>query len=162
MRVTWNERGLTLVELTVVSAMAAVVLLGLTGFYLSSQFTWVDGSSKAITQREGTFLLETIRDSTHTAFSYDVDNVAHQLSLFKHEETTAFYVFRWDADTDSMLRAGPPGAEAVILQSRVRRFEFRPQTNPGLVELDALELVSATGETAFFSSSFALLNRGEP
>jgi len=162
MRRPHDERGLTLVELAVVSAMAVVVLLGLTGFYLSSQFTWMDGSSKAITQREGTFLLETIRDSTHTAYGYDVDAVAHQLSLYKHEATTAFYVFRWDADTDSLLRAGPPGAETVMLQSRVRRFDFAPQTDPGLVELDALVLVTATGETAFFSSSFALLNRGEP
>jgi cyclopropane fatty-acyl-phospholipid synthase-like methyltransferase len=47
-----------------------------------------------------------------------------------------------------------------MLQSKVRRFEFAPQSDDAIVQLDALELVSVTGQTAFFSSSFALLNRG--
>lgn len=147
-------------ELTVVSALAVVVLLGLTGFYLSSQFTWVDGSTKAITQREGTLLLETIRDSVHTAYSYVTDPWSHQLSLFKQGETEAFYVFRWDAAGDSLMYAGPPGAESVMLQSKLRRFEFGPAIDPSLVELTAVELVSAAGQPTTFSASFALLNRG--
>lgn len=159
MRTKLDERGLTLMELTVVSVLATIVMLGLTGFYLSSQFTWIDGSAKALTQREGTLLLETLRDSVHTAHRYVADPFTHQLSLYKFGQTTAFYVFRWDADTDSMMRAGPEGNESVMLQSKVRRFEFAPQADDAIVQLDALELVSVTGQTVFFSSSFALLNR---
>lgn len=156
-----SERGLTLMELTVVTVLATIVMLGLTGFYLSSQFTWMDGSSKAMTQREGTFLLETIRDSTHTACWYVADPTAHQLSLYKCGETNPFYVFRWDPSTgDSAMLAGPPGNEQRILQSRVRDFEVA-YVDSGIVELRLLELVSATGETAEFKSRFALLNRGE-
>jgi len=156
-----DERGLTLMELTVVSALAVVILMGLTGFYLSSQFTWIDGSTKAITQREGTLLLETIRDSVHTAYSYDADPYSHQLSLYKQGETNAFYVFRWNAAGDSLMYAGAPGGESAMFQSKLRRFEFGPLPDPSLVEITAVELVSATGQTATFSASFALLNRGD-
>jgi hypothetical protein len=154
-----NERGLTLTELTVVTVLASVVMLGFTGFYLSSQFTWIDGSAKAMSQREGTFLLDTMRDSTHTAYWYDADPVAHQLSLYKIGESNAFYVFRWDPGrSDSAMLAGPPGAEKRILESRVRRFDIA-FIDSSVVELSALELVSATGQTAVFRTRFALLNR---
>ena len=156
-----NERGVTLTELTVVTVLATVVMLGLTGFYLSSQFTWMDGSAKAMAQREGTFLIETIRDSAHTAFAYDV--LGNQLSLYKIGETnTAFYVFRWDPDADSALLAGPPGLEQKIIESRVRRFELA-FIDSSVVEMSALEIVSATGQAVTFQSRFALLNHeGEP
>jgi hypothetical protein len=154
-----NEKGLTLMEVTVVTVLATVVMLGLTGFYLSSQFTWMDGSAKAMAQREGTFLLDTIRDSTHTAFWYDADPTAHQLSLYKIGESNAFYVFRWDPSSpDSALLAGPPGSESRILQSKVRRFDIG-FVDSSIVELSALEVVSATGQPFTFRTRFALLNR---
>lgn len=152
-----GNEGVTLTEMTVVTVLATVVMLGLTGFYLSSQFTWIDGSAKAMAQREGTFLLETIRDSTHTAYWYDV--TGSQLSLYKIGSSNAFYSFRWDpSGPDSILRAGPPGAESRILQSNVRRFELA-FVDSSVVDLTALELVSATGQSVVFRSRFALLNR---
>jgi hypothetical protein len=154
-----NERGLTLTELTVVTVLATIVMLGLTGFYLSSQFNWMDGSAKAMAQREGTFLIETIRDSTHSAYWYDADPVAYQLSLYKRGEFNAFYVFRWDPSTEDML-AGPPGFEEPMLQSRVRRFDLA-FVDSSIVELNALEMVSATNQSITFRSRFALLNRGD-
>jgi hypothetical protein len=154
-----NERGLTLTELTVVTVLASVVMLGFTGFYLSSQFAWLDGSAKAMAQREGTFLLETIRDSVHTAYWYDADPFAHQLSLYKIGESNAFYVFQWDPSTsDSAMKAGPPGGENKILESRVRRFDLA-FIDSSVVELSALEVVSATGQTTVFRTRFALINR---
>lgn len=154
-----NERGLTLTEITVVTVLATVVMLGLTGFYLSSQFTWIDGSAKAMAQREGTFLLDTIRDSTHTAGVYVADPITHQISLYKVGETnTAFYVFRWDPSTeDSAVFAGPPGAEKRFTESRVRRFDVAP-VDSSVLEVSTLEVVSATGQTITFRSRFALLN----
>lgn len=157
-----DEQGVTLTELTVVTVLAVVVMLGLTGFYLTSQFTWIDGSARAVSQREGTFAIETIRDSARTAYAYDL--LGNQLSLFKVGETnTAFYVFRWDPSTsDSILLAGPPGAERKLIDSRVRRFDLS-FVDSGMVELTALELVSATGQPVTFHSRFALLNhQGAP
>jgi hypothetical protein len=155
-----NERGLTLTELTIVVVLASVVMLGFTGFYLSSQFTWIDGSAKVMSQREGTFLLETIRDSVHTAYRYDADPFAHQLSLYKIGELNdAFYVFQWDPSTpDSAMKAGPPGGETKIIESRVRRFDLA-FIDSSVVELSALEVVSATGQTTVFRTRFALINR---
>jgi Tfp pilus assembly protein PilW len=157
-----SERGLTLIELTVVTVLATVVLLGLTGFYLSSQFTWIDGSAKAMAQREGTFLIGTMRDSVHTACSYDATSYPNQLSLYKVGETTPFYMFRWNiandpVATDSLMYAGETEPLQRLLQSKVRRFDLA-FIDSSLVQLTDLEVVSATGETATFSSSFALLN----
>ena len=41
-----SERGLTLVELAIVGALATLVMLGLTGFYLNSQRLWIEASTK--------------------------------------------------------------------------------------------------------------------
>ncbi len=155
-----NEHGLTLVEVAAVSVIAVVILLGFSGFYLASQFTWIDGSTKTLTQREGTLLLQTMRDKVHASYWYVVDPIEHKLSLIKPGGAT-FYVFEWRANDDSLMYGGQENNPQVILQSKVRRFEFAPQTDSALVTLNHLELVSATGQTVDFSSSFALLNRGK-
>jgi hypothetical protein len=154
-----SEKGLTLTEMVIVTVLATVVMLGLTGFYLSSQFTWMDGSTKAIAQREGTFVLETMRDSVHAAYVYVVTPASYQLELYKKAELIPFYVFRWDpSNQDSAFLAGRPGLEAPMIQSRVRRFDLA-FVDSNVVELSAFEVVSPTGQTAWFTSSFALLNR---
>ena len=55
-----SERGLTLTELTIVGVLACLVMLGLVGFYMSSQGVWMDASAQAITQREATSVIDEI------------------------------------------------------------------------------------------------------
>lgn len=154
-----SAAGVTLTEMMVVLVLASAVMLGLTGFYLSSQITWIDGSTKAIAQREGTLVMETLRDSAHAAYWYVATPSAHQIELYKRSELNPFYVFRWDpASPDSAFLAGVPGAEAKMIQSRVRRFDVA-FVDSNIVEVTALEIVSPTGQTATFTSSFALMNR---
>ena len=61
------ERGITLTELTIVMALAALVTVGLMTFYLNSQGVWLDGSSQALTQRDATLVLERITRQTRLA-----------------------------------------------------------------------------------------------
>ena len=39
-----SQRGLTLTEVTVVTVLASIVMLGIVSFYVNSQGTWMDAS----------------------------------------------------------------------------------------------------------------------
>src|ERR1041385_8402770 len=66
------DRGATLVELLVVTALAAVAMLGIAFFYVSSQATWLDGSTQAVAQREAGVIVSALTDSVRKASSASV------------------------------------------------------------------------------------------
>ncbi|MCC6348247.1 MAG: hypothetical protein IT347_01480 [Candidatus Eisenbacteria bacterium] len=163
-----DERGLTLTEVTIVAAIGVLVLLGLGGFYLNSQSTWLDASSQSITQREGTLITQAIADSVREsggASAPAVPDAEHaQVHLFRFNqasgtlETTAFWCFWWDP-ADSLVHQGPDPAtddRGPLSTSRVERF--RVVADNSLVQV-ALRLRSATGEPVEVSTSAMMRNR---
>ena len=150
-----SERGLTLTEVTLVTALAGIVMVGLISFYLNSQGLWLDSSSQALTQRDATLILETFAAHTRAAKSSDWNPDYHTLTLSYDQGPD--YKFTWRTDLDSMLYAGSDGAGSRIGLSMVSRFEV--STSPALVNLDTLVLVPANGHPIGVSSSFALYNR---
>jgi prepilin-type N-terminal cleavage/methylation domain-containing protein len=53
-----NERGVTMIELLVATAIGGVMLLGVTGFYLSALRFNAEGSSQTYLQRQGALVLD--------------------------------------------------------------------------------------------------------
>ena len=150
------ERGLTLTELTIVTALASLVMVGLVSFYINSQGVWLDSSSQALTQRDATLILETFATHARAASSAYWNPDYHTLTLSYHG-TDQTYQFAWRTDLDSMLYAGADTASTRIGLSKVSRFEV--STSPALVNLDTLVLVPSSGHPIGVSSSFALYNR---
>jgi len=163
-----NERGLTLTEVMIVAVIGVLVLIAMGGFYLQSQGTWLDGSSQAITQRELTFVLETIGDSTRAAsravVSFSPDSAHCQLALCPPDSTNSappsWYVW-WNA-ADSLLHSGtnPVNGDAgPLLQSKVERFAVSADARTVSVSLRAH---AATGQEVENTMSAAMLNRATP
>lgn len=161
-----NERGLTLTEITIVAAIGLLVLLGLGGFYLNSQATWIDASSQSITQREATLVIHAIADSARAsggASALAVPDAEHgQLHLFRMDEatgmleTTAFWTFWWSS-SDSLVYNGPsPGNGGALVSSKADRFRVIVDGN--LVQV-ALRMRSATGQMVEVSTSALMRNR---
>ena len=150
-----SERGLTLTEVTVVTALAGLVMVGMVSFYLNSQGLWLDSSAQALTQREATLILETFAAHVRAASSSEWSPDYHSLTL--HYDDGPDYKFTWRTDLDSMLYAGADGAGSRVGLSKVARFEV--STSPALVNLDTLVLVPSNGHPIGVSSSFALYNR---
>jgi len=140
------EAGLTLTEMAVVMIIGTIIMAGLVGFYLSSQGLWLDASTQAITQREATLVVSTIRDRVRAAHSAKASQVADslhwQLALTNADNSS--YYFWWDP-SDSLIHAGPsiggPNSGPMIL-SQAERFRVGC-SNQG-VRVD-LRLRSATG-----------------
>ena len=125
-----DERGLSLLEVTVVMVLGGMITAGLIGFYLSSQGLWLDGSTQAITQREASLVASAIRDSVRKSSRAEVapspDAQHQQLALFRHGEATPFYYFYWNPD-DSLVHAGPNvggAGSGPIGASRAARLQF--------------------------------------
>lgn len=163
-----DERGLTLTEVTIVAAIGLLVLLGLGGFYLNSQSTWLDASSQSITQREATLIAQAIADSSRAsggASAIAVPDADHgQLHLFRFDpatgtlETTAFWCFWW-SPSDSLIHHGPDpasGDRGALGSSKVERF--RVDVSASLAQV-ALRVRSATGQAVEVSTSALLRNR---
>jgi prepilin-type N-terminal cleavage/methylation domain-containing protein len=157
------ERGMTLVEITVVLALAAVVMTGLVGFYVSSQAIWMDGASQALTQRDATLLVTAITDSIRTArravVSSFPDSLHQTLTLYSDEgATAAFRCFYW---RDSLVCMGgnqPAAGDRAVVSSRVGRFQLST-VDSRLVLIDLVELPSPGGRSLCLSSAAALYNR---
>jgi type II secretory pathway pseudopilin PulG len=156
---TTTERGSTLVELAVVVVLAAVVGLGLVTFYLNAQATWIDASTQAITQREGTLLIQdmsaNIRVGNHVQISNSPDP-QHQMLQVYDKDNNELYRYWWDSG-DSLIHRREAGADRdPIGQSRVRQFAFSGAAP--LVQLTNLELRSAKGQIVNFATSFGTYN----
>jgi prepilin-type N-terminal cleavage/methylation domain-containing protein len=161
---TLDQKGLTLTEITVVMVLASIVMPGLVGFYMNSQATWTDAAAKAVTQREGTALLESIAQRTHgagSALATNPDgNPDHaQLDLFAQpSQQNQFYSFWWDA-ADSRVHEGPSRTQdrGASVTSTVERFNLF--TTDSMVVLNSLVLRSPQGERVRLFTNVALLNR---
>lgn len=158
-----DERGLTLTEVTIVAAIGLVVLLGLGGFYLNSQSTWLDASAQAITQREGTLISEAIADTARRsarAIAIPVPDAEHgQVAFYRHDDpVTPIWYFWWDP-ADSLIHHGSDPAtddRGALLASKVERF--RVVADASLVQL-ALRLRAATGQRVEVTTSALMRNR---
>ena len=157
-----NERGITLTEVMIVAAIGLLVLMGLGGFYLNSQATWLDASSQSITQREATLLTETIADSvrwSRAAVASNNPDADHALlTLYPHASlATPSWCFWWDP-SDSLVHHGPDQGNdrGAILSAKVERFRVIADAN--LVQV-AIRLRSATGRTVELSTSTMMRNR---
>jgi prepilin-type N-terminal cleavage/methylation domain-containing protein len=155
------ERGLTLIEVTIVTALAAVVMMGLISFYIGSQTMWMQGSTQALAQRDATLLVETLSDSVHQYAHAQVvpspDTLHETLILFDHvlQERCRFW---WDPN-DSLIHRGPGLGQDLgpVVASRVTRFQL--DTLLLVVEYRLIEL-RTTGGLVRIGSAAALQNRG--
>jgi hypothetical protein len=158
-----DERGLTLTEVTIVAAIGLLVLLGLGGFYLNSQATWLDASTQSITQREATLIAHAIADrarESRSAIVTPVPDAEHaQVAFFAPGSgTTADWCYWWNPG-DSLVHHGPDPANddrGALGSSKVERF--RVEADAAMVRV-ALRLRSATGQRVEFSTSAFMRNR---
>jgi Tfp pilus assembly protein PilW len=164
MRAIRNERGLTLMELTVVFVLATLVMAGLVGFYLNSQATWLDGSTQAQAQREETLIIQSLADSIHTADKATVTNYPpgdplHQMvTLFRNNNP--FYAYWWSpADSSIHGGLGPGiGDKGPLMTSKVTIFQMQ-SAGDTLIVLSLLEAHNAGSDLTRIASSFVAYNR---
>lgn len=156
------ERGLTLTEITIVAAIGLLVLMGLGGFYLNSQATWLDASSKTITQREATLITEAITENVRLgakATVIPVPDLDHgQVALYQFNDPTPYWYYWWNP-ADSLIHQGPNPAtddRGAMHASKAERFRV-VVNDSALVEVE-LRLRAATGQRVTLSTSAVLRN----
>ena len=161
-----DERGITLVEVAIVGVLAAIVMLALTGFYINSQGNWIDSSAQAVTQRDATFILETLADSVHVASSAGVDLANHTLILFdvNSAERSRF----WLESSDQLIHVGwtPPGVgspfvdQGPLTTSHVNQFVL--SKDDSMVYVSRLELQASGNQVVTMSMAATMFNRVIP
>lgn len=157
-----DTRGITLVEVTIVTALAMLVILSMIGFYISSQSSWTDGSTQALVQRDATLLLGTMSSNIRGASSAEVQDwpdADHQALILRDASATETGCFWWNA-SDSLIYRGPgvgTGGRAVV-PSRVRRLQLSV-ADTSLVEINLLEMPTTGGTLIRLRSAAALYNR---
>lgn len=158
-----DERGVSLTELMVVMIIAGLVTTGLVTFYINSQATWMDGSTQAFTQREGTMLVEEISRQTHRSVGAsvtDLPDATHQtLNLF--DDPGNVHQFTWDP-SDSLVHeivtpaGGTPQDVGAIITSKARRLQF--DRIGKVVYVRSVELITPNGELVEINSAAAMYN----
>lgn len=157
------ERGITLTEVAVTMIIGTMIMAGLVGFYMSSQGMWLDASTQAISQREATLVVETLRDSVRMSgkalVTASPDSVHQQLALYRTPASvTPYYYFYWSA-SDSLIYSGTSvggaGAGPMIV-SKAERFQLDATSDA--VQVD-LRLRSASGQTVEYTSFAVMRNR---
>jgi len=152
-----NCRGITLVEVTVVGILAALVMLALSSFYINSQGTWIDASAQAMTQRDGTLILQVMADSIHGAATATVTPSPPTLHLYAFADpANETCQFRLDP-VDHLVHLKNPTFDGPIAHSLVTRFEVTADT--AMVHVDALELTTSANKPVVLSGSAVLYNR---
>ena len=160
----WNpESGLTLTELTVAMLIAALVMTGLVGFYLSSQGTWLDASTLAITQREATNVLDAIHENASRArlatVALSPDSLHMQVQLvYTTPGADSFYYYWWSA-ADSTLHEGldpVTGDRGAMVTARTEAFMVAADAR--ILDVRQLRLRAATGERVAVSTRVAIQN----
>lgn len=156
-RVTGNCRGITLVEVTMVGILAALVMLALSSFYINSQGAWIDASAQAVTQRDGTLILQVMADSIHGAATAKVTTSPPTLHLYSYadpvNETCQFRL----EPSDQLVHLKNPTFDGPIARSLVTRFEVTADT--AMVHVDTLELLTSANKPVVLSGSAVLYNR---
>ena len=155
------DRGATLVELLVVTALAAVAMLGIAFFYVSSQATWLDGSTQAVAQREAGVIVSVLTDSLRKASSasvFDSPDTLHQGISIRDAGGTEFFRLWWSA-SDSLVHEQVRGGSdlGAIGYSPVETFRFGRADS--LVELRLLQIRSPRGERIALATTVNLYNR---
>jgi type II secretory pathway pseudopilin PulG len=162
-----DERGLTLMEVTVVVVLAAVITLGLTGFYLSSQATWISASTQAMAQRDATTLLEAITRQAREAGDAVVlpatpgDSTNSELILYTKGFGTEIGRFSWDPN-DSMVHQGignPSVPLGAVVPSIAERFKVSLDDSLSLIHLERIQLRGANQQVVTMRSSVKMYNQ---
>jgi Tfp pilus assembly protein PilW len=144
-------------ELTVVTALAGIVLLGIVGFYLNSQATWMEGSAQAVTQRETTVLMEKMTRDIHRAGDAQLLVSPPGLQLFDAPSGTEIVRY-WFEPTDSLIHEGHGALDhGEVVGSRAERFDITIE-NGRLVRVTSLVLRSAEGDRVATSFTALLYN----
>jgi prepilin-type N-terminal cleavage/methylation domain-containing protein len=156
-----NERGLTLVEIMVVIALAGVVTLGLVGFYLTSQATWIDASSKTMAQRDATTLLETITHAAREAGKAVVLPVADSTNcelILYDKDLVEMGRFTWNSD-DSLVHRGLGNTDkGPVVSSHAERFQLATDNALPILYINRIQLRGANGQLVSLRSSVKLYN----
>jgi len=158
-----RQAGFTLMELTVVMAMAGIVTLGLVAFYLQSQMLWMDASTQALAQRDATTIIEAMREKAETAASVDIQAAGsgNNVVVFLDKDGIELGRFLW-SPADSLVHyaisSAPNDDKGPITPTRVERFALSAQPNDPFLKLDSLRVRSTTGQTVQMSSGMALYN----
>ncbi len=155
-------QGLTLIEVTIVMVLSTLVVMGMISFYISSQSTWMAGSTQALAQRDATLLIETISDRVRQATlaqPFNSPDALHQGVILRDHTMTETWRFWWSA-ADSLVHQGPGLNDDLgpVVASRVTRFQVDTLTR--LVEIRLVELRAGGGQLVRMSSAAALYNRG--
>ena len=160
---------MTLIEVTIVMVLAAVVMMGMISFYINSQSMWMAGSTQALAQRDATLLIETISDRVRAAIQAEVlpvvpDSLQQVLILHYDQSPVATWCFWWQggAGDDKLVHQGPVVGQdkGPVVASQVTRFQLDTLTR--LVEIRLVELRAGDGQLIRMSSAAALYNRGTP
>lgn len=161
-----SERGLTLPEIMVVVVLAGIVTLGLVGFYLTSQATWIDASTQAMVQRDATTLIEGITRETRRAGDVIIlpvppDSTNSILVLYDRGFVTEQRRFSWDA-VDSLVKVGLGVVdEGPVVSSRVDRFHAALDDSLPLVHID-IWLRGPTGDVTKMATAIRMYNADTP
>jgi Tfp pilus assembly protein PilW len=155
-------RGVTLIEVTIVMALSTLVVLGMLGFYISSQTTWMAGSTQAIAQRDATLLIEAVSDSVRAAAHAAVDStdaLHHTLILYDRDMNEQWRF--WWSPSDQLIHQGPglDQNRGPVVGSQVTRFQV--DTLARVVEIRLVELRDSEGHYVRLTSAAALHNRGD-
>jgi hypothetical protein len=153
---------MTLVEVSIVMALAMLVVLGMLTFYINSQATWTDGSTQALAQRDGTLLVEALADKVRGASSVEVQPVPdslHVTLILRDPGGDEFWRFWWNVSDDSLVHQGSPGHpdRGPVVASQVTRFQLDTLRNA--VDIRLIELRSTNGQLVRTTSAVAYRNR---
>lgn len=154
-----RARGVTLVEVTIVSALAMLVVLGMVGFYVSSQSSWLDGSSQALAQRDATLLVATISQGVRSAAHAEVDRTdpQHHTLILRDAAQDEFLRFWWDGNDQRIHHGREADDRGAVVQTPVTRFQLDTLTR--LVDIQLVELRAGDGQLVRMASAAALYNR---
>lgn len=157
-----SERGMTLTEVMIVVALAALVMTGLVGFYLTSQAVWMEGSSQAITQRDATLLVTAITETVRRSARATVSDYNGQQILYlcsdRDPATVPFRCYYW---RDSRIYSGsdqPRNGDTLVVVSPVDSFRLGT-VDTTLVLMNLIELPTSKGPPVRLTSAAALYNR---
>ena len=152
-----RDRGLTLTEVMIVIALAALVMLGLVSFYMTSQAVWMEGSSQVITQRDATLLVTAITEDVRRAARAEVGDWNGQQILYlradRNPTTPPFRCYYWKA---SHVYAGgvmPGGNDTLVVVSQVDSLRLATD------DTTLVQMPTSKGPPICLTSAAALYNR---
>jgi hypothetical protein len=161
---------MTLVEVTIVMVLATLVVMGLIGFYISSQTVWLHGSSQALAQRDATLLVEAFSDTVRQyarAVVFDSPDGQHQgVALYVDGDPLARCRYWWSEQDSRVHYARGPGhssggswldESAPVVASEVTRFQLAASAT--VVEIRLLTVRSVEGDVVEMTGAAALNNR---